>query len=417
MARMTPVFVRRGPAEPGDPDERAAFLLDLGLSLSKYGASSYRIEEAIDLCADSLDVTAESFALPTSLFMSVGEGREQRVYLRRVEPGDPHLEKLAAVDRVFNEVGDGTIGVGEGRARLAEIERSERYPNWVIGGCFPVIASTAGVFLGGGWRGVVTSCAIGLAVGVLVMTGGRDLRWRRLMDFLAGLTSSVLAAAAGVWVWREHGVDVPTVILAGLIALLPGLTLTLAMGELAMKHLVAGSTRLVGALMIFVGIGFGLGIGTEVGAWMGVESVAPEGLPGWVTPLALLVATVAVGVFFRARPRDFGVVLLGIVSAFYGARLGSALLDPRLGVMVGAFLLGVSANGYARWRDRPSGIVSLPGMLMLVPGGLGLRGFTQLMEADAVGGVQTVVTVTIVAAGLVTGLLLASAVVPPRKVL
>lgn len=385
------------------------------MALSGYGASSYRVEEALELSAKGLGTSAEFFVMPTSLFASVGENEGQRVYLRRMEPGDPHLEKLALVDRVFNEVGDGDLDVHDGRERLREIvTMPERYAGWVIALCFVMIGAGAGVFLGGGWREMVSASVVAFLVGLLVLIGGRTSRWRRLTDFLAGLGSAALVGVAARWVWP---LDMPVVILASLIALVPGLTLTLAMGELSMKHLVSGSTRLIGALMIFVAIGFGVGFGSAISTAIGAESQTPTALPGWVTPITLAFSTLAVGVFFRARPRDFGAVLAGTVSAFYGARLGGMLLDPRLGVFVGAFALGVVANGYARWKDRPSAIVSLPGMLMLVPGGLGLRGFTELMGHDAMGGVETVTAVTIVAAGLVTGLLMASAVVPPRKIL
>ncbi|MFT5424878.1 MAG: uncharacterized membrane protein YjjP (DUF1212 family) [Phycisphaerales bacterium] len=404
-----------GLAGEGEPDERALFLLELGLALSGYGAASYRVEEALELAARGLKTPAEFFVMPTSLFASIGESDSQRVFLRRMEPGDPHLEKLALVDRVFNEVGDGELGVHEGRERLRQIATMrERYPVWMIALCFVVIGGGAGVFLGGGWREAASSAVVSFVVGLLVLIGGRTSRWRRLTDFLAGFVSAVLVGVGARYVWP---LDVPVVLLAGLIALVPGLTLTLAMGELSMKHLVSGSTRLIGALMIFVAIGFGVGFGSAVSSALGAESGVAVPVPGWVTPITLAVSTVAVGVFFRARPQDFLAVLAGTVSAFYGARLGGLVLDPRLGVFVGAFALGVVANGYARLRDRPSAIVSLPGMLLLVPGGLGLRGFTELMGHDALGGVETVTAVTIVGAGLVTGLLMASAVVPPRKVL
>ena len=67
---MTPYreFAGSRPSGEGEPDERASFLLELGLALSGYGAASYRVEEALELSAKGLGVPAEFFVMPTSLF-------------------------------------------------------------------------------------------------------------------------------------------------------------------------------------------------------------------------------------------------------------------------------------------------------------------------------------------------------------
>ena len=65
--------------------------------------------------------------------------------------------------------------------------------------------------------------------------------------FLATLTALTLAAF-----WTP--LSVPVVTLGGLIVLIPGLSLTLAMTEIATRHLVSGTARLTGALVLFLTI-------------------------------------------------------------------------------------------------------------------------------------------------------------------
>src|SRR4029079_110295 len=56
------------------------------------------------------------------------------------------------------------------------------------------------------------------------------------------------------------------VTLAGVIVLVPGLTLTVAISELASRQLVSGSARLMGAVALFFAIALGVAVGSQAGA-------------------------------------------------------------------------------------------------------------------------------------------------------
>ena len=60
-------------------------------------------------------------------------------------------------------------------------------------------------------------------------------------------------------------------------------------------------------------------------------------------------------------------------------------------------------------------MVMVPGILLLVPGSLGFRGFAALMDAATMQGLEAAVAAVLVAASLVAGLLVAHAVVPERR--
>src|SRR5690606_2145335 len=100
---------------------------------------------------------------------------------------------------------------------------------------------------------------------------------------------------------------------------------------------------------------------------------------------------------------------------YVGTRFGTRWLDSQLAVLVGAFALGVLSNVYARLLDRPSQVVSVPAMLLLVPGGMGFRGMASLLDRDTLTGVDTLFAMFIVATSIVAGLLVATALVSPRR--
>jgi uncharacterized membrane protein YjjB (DUF3815 family) len=129
------------------------------------------------------------------------------------------------------------------------------------------------------------------------------------------------------------------------------------------------------------------------------------------------VAAAALVVIFKARPRDLPAIFAACVLAFYGARQGAVLLGPQFGVGLGAFALGLGSNIYTRFRRRPSIVTLLPGLMVLVPGGLGLKGLEFIIQKQLVVGLDTAFQALFVAIALLTGLLLAQAAVQPRTAL
>jgi uncharacterized membrane protein YjjB (DUF3815 family) len=199
--------------------------------------------------------------------------------------------------------------------------------------------------------------------------------------------------------------------------LVPGLTLTTAMTEISTRHLVSGTARLTGAFVLFLTIGFGVALGGRVVEALAgpVVPVAPASLPAWTLLPALVAAPASFTVLFRARPRDFPWILAGGVVAFAGARLGAAGLGPELGAFVGAALVGAGGNLYSNVLRRPASVVVVPGIMLLVPGSIGFESLSSLLAADVVNGMEAAFRMTLVAVALVTGLLLANVLVPPRR--
>ncbi|HEX6200026.1 MAG TPA: threonine/serine exporter family protein, partial [Thermoanaerobaculia bacterium] len=281
---------------------------------------------------------------------------------------------------------------------------------------FGLVSAAAAYFFRGGWPEIAASGALGLGIGLLSrLASGRPALARvfePLAATLAAAVTTALAASAG-------GLSTFVVVLAGLIVLIPGFTLTVAITELATRHLVAGSARLAGAGAVLFGLVFGVAVGTTLaeGLLGTPPALEPAPPPGEVLWLALLVAAAGLTVLFRARPRDFGWIFAAGLVAVEGVRLGRLLLGPELGAFLGAFLVGAAGNLVARWLHRPAALLQVPGLILLVPGSLGFRSLSSLLHRDVLSGVHTAFEMTLVAIALTTGLLLAGLVAPPRRAL
>jgi uncharacterized membrane protein YjjB (DUF3815 family) len=236
----------------------------------------------------------------------------------------------------------------------------------------------------------------------------------RLFELLAACLAAALATAAPA---LGLHVSAPLATLAGVVVLLPGFSLTIAMAELAAGHLASGTARLAGAFMVFIGITFGVAVGRQISASLfgPPPVVAPETLPMWTLWVALVAIPLAFTILLRAHPRDTIWIVLASLCGYAGSRLGVVLLGPQLGACIGALAVGVASNLYERVLERPAQVPLVPGVLLLVPGSIGFRSLTLLLEQKVFVGVDAAFTMLLTATSLVAGLLLADIVLPARR--
>lgn len=412
MTRLEKPVVLTHPPEDGPA---RAFVVELGCALHRFGTPAYRLERAMGAIAKTLKLRSQIFITPTQLMAGFGEGSDQAVHLVRVEPGEINLSKLMDLDELATAVVHQEVGVAEGRQRVAGIVGAPpRFGPFIQVLAFAVASAGAARILGGGAAEMTVAAVIGLLTGVLAEVLPRDHGGGRVFELLSAfmaISVAQLAAAYGV------PVSVQSATLAGLIVLIPGLTLTIAMMDIATRNLVSGTAQLMAAAMVFLQIAFGVALGGRVmKTWVGVaESGAGPVLPGWTEPFALGVAIVSIAVLFQAPWRALLAILVAGTSAFYSGRFGASLFGPELGACIGSFMVAAGSNAYARIRNRPALVLLTPGILLLVPGSLGFRSLSSLMERDVVLGIDTAFSMILVAVSLVAGLLVANATVSPRR--
>ncbi|HEX6881812.1 MAG TPA: threonine/serine exporter family protein [Planctomycetota bacterium] len=398
-----------------------AFVLELVQALHRHGLPAYRIEDALQRVGKRLGLELNVFTVPTGLTLGIGPLASQHVRLLRVQPGSIHLGRTHALAELIEDIDAGRLDVAGARARLTEIERQPHlHGPLALVAAFALASAASAVFFGARAAEVAVSGAIGAVVGMLASGAERHVRLARLFEVLA---AAAAAFVAGLVTAVLPGLERESVVLASIIVLLPGYTLTVAMNELAARHYSSGTARLGGVLATMFLLACGAAAGTAgadatlalLPAAGPAEALAP--LPTWGLWLALFLSPLAFKVLFQARDRDAPWIVGAAWVAFLGARAGSAWLGPLLGAGCGAFVLGLASNALARLRLRPSSITTVPGLLVLVPGSLGFRGVSSFLAEDSLPGVELVARMLAVAMALVSGLLLAGVVVPSQRTL
>jgi len=393
---------------------RTVFAIRLAEALHRFGTPTHRLEETMAHVMERIGLTGRFFSVPTGIFASVGPPEDLNTGLIRVTTADVDLEKLCDLDELGDAVIAGEVDVADGSRRVDLIVgRPARWRSAHQLAAFALSSAAAARFFGGGWRDVVVSSCVGLIVGVVVTETTRRVATRQISTIVAALMASALAAVATEYLVP---ISIYTTTLAGLIMLVPGLTLTTAITELATGNLVSGTSRLIGGGLTFLELGFGVALGSAVSRTFAIPSpLTSESLPEWTLWVALLVAPVGFTVILRARPRDLGWLAMGSALGFGGARIGSIVLGPELGALLGAVSLGVGANLFARYRHRPAAVMLLPGLILLVPGSIGFTSLSRFIAHDVMSGVGAAFSVALVATAIATGLLVANALVPPGR--
>ena len=240
--------VAAGPHTPRltDRGDAHAFVRNLGRALHRYGTPVHRLERALSEVSESLGVRASFFATPTVIFSNLeSNGGSGGVSFERQNAGEVDLGKLAEIDELAQSVIGGHVTVREGATAIQTIlGRGDRYPSWLMVSCFGLTSAGFAMLLGGGSREVLASLACGLLAGLLSRLLRRGPA-ARLFELLGALVVSVAAVGS------SHVIELnsSTVVLAGLIVLVPGLTVTVAFTELAQGSLVSGTSRLFGAVL------------------------------------------------------------------------------------------------------------------------------------------------------------------------
>jgi uncharacterized membrane protein YjjP (DUF1212 family) len=406
-------------AVAGSNDLRAtvSLLAALGKALHVVGVPAHKLEDAMMETGERFGAHVEIFAMPTGLIMSVIDDRESITVIDRIEPGTVHLERLARLSRIAEQVSNGGLDTAEARRQIEQTMSTR--PRWgklsaVI--AYVLSAAAFSVFFHGGWIEVLTGTCVGLAVGLLSVTMQRFSR--RLFELVAAAVAAVIANLAHLVV-GEFVEWIP--LAAGLIILLPGLAMVDAIEELAHAQMTSGAARMAGVGIALLAMAFGAVLGLSAvppALELAMEQAEPTFQLGWIwlTP-ALIAVAAGSTVRFRARPVDFWSALGASSLALVASRYATSLLGEFAGPFIAALLLGLSAHVFANALRQPAEMFLVPGLALLVPGSFGVRTMAALLDENTVLGVDTAFHMFLTAMALVAGLLFSDSLFRNRRAL
>ena len=399
------------PAPTVGSNEAVGFILHLGRALHNAGFTAHRLEATLSDVSRKLGLEAQFFSTPTSIMAAFGPPDAQRTHLIRAEPGSTNLSHLSGLDRIARDVMYGTLGPVDGSRRIDDLlSKPSRWNPTQVLIAFVLVSVAVASFLHVGATDLIGAALLGLLSGTIISRSRNHSEW---LDIEEPLSAFVVATMAQLFAAVTDSGAGYAMTVAGLVVLLPGMAFTTGLIELSTRHLASGTARLSGALVTFLGLGFGVALGTKLGTaagdWLVLHHVALHfanaQLPWWVEGLGVLIAPLCFTVLLQADAKEAPWIVLAAAAAYLTSRFAGRALGEELGAFLGALMVSAGSTFIARRRDTTPIVTIVPGLLILVPGSIGLGSVTSFSQQKVVTGVETAFRVALIGVSLAAGVL------------
>ncbi len=369
-------------------------------------------ERVLALAGAASLADVEVSATPTLVEVSVGALPRQRTYSLRVRPTSVDLDAIARLDSLVDDELDGPLDTDDALRALRQIENTPLHRPWpLVLAAYATAGASLTPVLGGGWREAAGAALVGLVVGAIALSARRTTRTEPMVAPIAAVAASFTAALL-VRLGVNASADVIT--LAALVTLLPGMTLTIGMRELATEHLQSGVANTASALVQLFGLAFGVAVGKSIASnWFGVAT-GPPPPPAWLGLQlgAALLAALAFTVTLQARTQDALVMGAATCLAVAANAAGARLFGVGAAVFVASVVIGVTGSLVGTFLRRSALVFVVPAVLMLVPGSAGFNSVVQLLADQTVSGITAAFDTFVTAMSIAYGLMVATVILP-----
>jgi uncharacterized membrane protein YjjP (DUF1212 family) len=398
-------------------DEAWHFILKVGLAAHKYGSTSTRLEYFLLSLSKRMGYQGVFKSTPVEIMFGLRETSDspQRVEVMATPPPAIDLDKLARLGELLNEIKEGSLSVSDAYDRIDQIDQVP--PPWgkfasLLGYVFTGLGLAP--LLGAGWTDTFVATVFSILVyGMVLLSARMGAITTSWMPLSTALITGFLATLVKYWV---SDLNLVLVILSAVAIILPGYSISLGVGELVAQHVLSGVSNLMSGLITLIKQIAGAIIGISIASLFVTTAATEPETPVnqmWVMLLFPLLL-VGLGLAFQVSRRDFpwSVLLSGI--AFLGVLGGTSLMDSNLGNLLGTIIAVVLANLWSRKTGRPTSIVLIPAIVMLVSGTIGFRGLAAMAEGELLLGVQQFLQMFIVAITILAGILIGFTIVRPE---
>ncbi|KAF9292360.1 hypothetical protein BGZ68_007375 [Mortierella alpina] len=383
---------------------RQSFLIMMAKSLILYGAPSHRLEETCMLLAQKMEMDASFALLPGLMTISFSDPETHTSDTRHLRCSQGmDMQKLATVHKIALAVLRGE-SIEKANRELEQVSLEPPcFPLWLtLLGWLGSSAFVAPLAFGGGWYDLALSGLCGLLVGLLGVVAGKFPVYGNVFEITASILVGFIAKAFG------DRVCFSAVALAGVVVLLPGLLLTQAIMELASRNIASGAVRMFYALMYAFFLGFGLTLGAELwdyisgGATVASASACQHAVNQWWYFLIYPAVSVSINIVFNAHPRQwFGMTFVTAIGLILTLFLKSG---PQITAAIAAFAVGMTGHLYGKATGQLSYAPLLSGVLLLVPGSVGVRGVLAIIGSDPSQGFTFMLTMIHVSVAITLGM-------------
>ncbi|MCB0937901.1 MAG: threonine/serine exporter family protein [Mycobacterium sp.] len=390
------------PPEPHDPADVAAMLREIGSALLEVHQPTMLVSARLqEIAAQYTSEPVQVVVLPTVLIVQVGAvgyevGRSAGTSLQ--------LDLAGRVDEIAGQAAAGAISPTDAldAVRRARAARPRFGPVTTTVG-YALATLGFGLLVHPTWAALPGYLLLGLVVGAIVQIGRPFPSLNPVLPTVAAMVVTILAT----WFVADTAQDgLLRVITPALVALLPGISLTVSAMELASSQVISGASRLVAALAQLGLLVFGVAQGLHFAHRLHPQSPPPV-MGAWSVYVATVVVGVGLYIYLSAPPASLLWLIAAIGVAVIAQALAATVLPASHTGFVGAVLEVPFAMWAARIKTSPPAIVMmLAAFWALVPGALSFESAAEAVTGGPGGLAALAVTgsaVLSIALGILVG--------------
>ncbi|CAO1617635.1 unnamed protein product [Sympodiomycopsis kandeliae] len=382
--------------------QRQEFLLKLSRALMMFGAPTHRIETQIQQTARVLEINCRCIYLPNLMLFAFGDDATHTSETKFIKQGGGiDFTKLTDMHTIYWNVIHDKIGVAEASAQLDELMRRKpligRWPMVIIGGFCSSFICVGPMGFNGSFIDAVLAFPLGAFLVYCQSIITTELFSNVFEIVFAALNSFIAAAVSSTPVFCYAGV-----VSGSIVLILPGFIVLSGSLELQSKNLVAGSVRLVYAIIYSLFLGFGLSIGSSFWALFSggsnegnvtVCTTKHDDSIWWRANVPLIWALLTVPMYAtclslrnqaKINRKEFPAMVI-IACAGWACNHFAATAEALSGRQditsaLGSLAVGLLSNAYGRIFDGRSYVVAVTGVLYQLPSGLSNGGLLNFAE-------------------------------------
>ena len=254
MAVLAGEIMLRSGAETYRVEDTIKHILDTA-GTSGAGSSS---ESRNDRTEQDSPVRTESLVMLTGIIVTIERpGQEAVTVMRRVHDRGTNMHRIVEVNEISRKYCAGELSAEETWEKLKSI-KGRQYTVWMYNIATVLVPAGFAPLFGGGIREIPAAAAVGVLLAV-VMTVGKRLR---ISSFILNMicAGGVAAAAMALKVWNP-ALNMDTVIISGIMTLVPGVAITNAIRDTLRGDYISGGARVLEAFVTAAAVAIGAGVG------------------------------------------------------------------------------------------------------------------------------------------------------------
>jgi len=344
-----------------------------GHILLENGAEISRVEDTMERIASHYGVESQNFFVLSNGIFTTGQSGYAKVEF--IPFKGAQLERVVAVNQVSRDISSGKYTLDEARDALLRV-RSMKTKHWLS----QVLGSAIGsagfcVIFGGGLMDVAAAFVAGMLLWAFVVFVTAPYMSKTLGNIASGAIGTLLCV---LFYKMGFGVSLGNMIVGSLIPLIPGVAFTNGIRDIAGEDYIAGTTRLLDAIMVFFCIAAGVIIvfmadALIEGQMLVVNGTEPDALMGKFPfqMLAAFVGTLGFSVLFGVPAKHYiqTAVVATIGWLVYIVLTKFAMMGIAPSTFIATIVVVLMARIFAVWFKTIETVFIITGIFPMIPGG------------------------------------------------